>query len=384
VLETARVSYDGGAQTLPRNVSAHLAERLRAERAAGRRAPYGVRDCIAARPGWVFDSEDYEGGELVTFAESALARVGWSDMGQALVAGVSVHVDFACSMLGIPYDEFDKKNTRHAQFRQAAKPANFGFPGGMGGLKLALNQRVQGPDTTHPTGPSTVWDEDAQCWARGYKGLRFCLLIGGAERCGVDKITEWRDRPTPPICRRCVECAEDLRAAWLGKFTESRRYLKWHAVNSESVGWVEQIGTGRVRGATTYTAESNGDFQALLADVAGRAQWRVTLEQYRRVIVRSSEHAARPSAYEGLPSPLYGSRSILFAHDELFGEAREDVAHDVATRKSEIMVEEFRRLCPNHAPACKAEPTLMRRYHKAAKPVYVNGRLVPWEPKPGT
>lgn len=382
VLETGRVSYDDGPQTLPRNVAAHLAERLRDERRAGRRAPHGVRDCIVSRPGWVFDSEDYEGGELVTFAESALERVGFSDMGQALIAGRSVHVDFACDMLGIRYEDYDKTNIRHGLFRQAAKPANFGLPGGMGGLKLAFTQRIQGPDTPHPSGPSVIWDDNVDGWVPGYKGLRFCLLIGGAEVCGETKITEWRDRDTPPICKRCVECAEELRAAWLGKWTEAKRYLRWHSHNSEHVGWVEQVGTKRIRGATTYTVESNGDFQALLADVAGRAQWRVTREQYIRVRVESSEWMT--SVYDGQMSPLFGSRSILFAHDELFGESPEDIAHDVAVRKSEIMVEEFRKLCPNHAPACKAEPTLMRRYFKAAKPVYVNGRLVPWEPKAGT
>lgn len=380
VLETGRVSYDGGAQTLPRLVSPHIAERLRAERRAGRPAPHGVRDCLVARPGWVFDSEDYEGGELVTFAESAIERVGWSDMGAALVAGKNLHAVFACDMLGIPDDEFDKRDPRHAAFRQAAKPANFGFPGGMAGLKLALQQRTQGPDTPWPGGPSRVWSDEIGGWADGYKGLRFCLLIGGAERCGVERVVEWRDRPCPPLCRRCIECAEQLREAWFGKWSEARPYLRWHAQNSESCGWVEQIYSRRVRGGARFTAEANGDFQALLADVTGRAQWRVTLEQYRRTIVRSSEHAAGPSKYEGAPSPLFGSRSILFAHDELFGEAPESIAHDVAVRKSEIMVEEFRRACPNHAAACKAEPTLMRRYFKAAKPVYVGGRLVPWEP----
>lgn len=383
VLDTARVSYDGAAQTLPRGVAAYLAERLKAERLAGRRAPYGVRDCVVARPGWLFDSEDYEGGELVTFAESALERVGWSDMGQALVSGINVHAFFAADLLGIPLAEFNKKDVRHGAFYQTVKPINFGCPGGIGAPKIVIQQRKQGPDTPVEGGPSRIW-LDGSGWVDGYKGLRFCVAVGGAERCGLERVTEWRDRPLVPTCRRCIEIAEQLRDAWFSKFTEARPYLRWHANNSENVGWIEQVGTRRVRGAANYTAESNGDFQALLADVASRAQWRVTVEQYQRTRVVSSEHAAKPSVYEGLVSPLFGSRSILFAHDELFGESPESISHDVAIRKSEIMVEEFRRLCPNHAAACKAEPTLMRSWHKAAKPVWVNGRLVPWEPEAGS
>lgn len=379
VLETGRTSYDGVVQTMPRQVSAYLAERLRAERRAGRRAPYGVRDCVVARPGAVFYSIDDEGGELVTFAESAVERVGWSDMGAALVTGINVHAAFACDMLGIPLAEYSGKIQRHTAFRQAAKPANFGFPGGMGGMKLALQQRKQGPDTPHPGGPSKVWDDEHECWIDGYKGLRFCLLIGGAERCGVEKVTEWKDRDCPPLCKRCIECAEELRIAWFAKWTEARKYLRWHAGNSEDVGWIEQLYSRRIRGGAQYTAEANGDFQALLADKNSRALWRVIVEQFIRRRVEDEQ-----SKFYGTESPLFGSRTIFFAHDEQIGEAPEATAPEAAERVSEIMVSTFREVCPNHAAACKAEPTLMRALYKAAKPVYANGRLIPWEPKPGS
>jgi DNA polymerase I-like protein with 3'-5' exonuclease and polymerase domains len=128
---------------------------------------------------------------------------------------------------------------------------------------------------------------------------------------------------------------------------------------------VEQLYSRRIRGGTNFTSEANGDFQALLADIAGRAQFRVSREQY-------ADKA----------SVLYGSRSVLFAHDELFGEAREDVAADVAERVKEIMIEEFRKGCPNHVAACKAEPAIMRRWYKQAECVRnESGRLIPWEPQ---
>ncbi len=378
LLETARNSYSGTEQTFPRNVSPHLYERMKAMRDAGLIAPFGVRDCFEARPGSLYYSVDDSGGELVTWAESSVERVGFSDLGQALVAGLDAHSAFAATMLGEQYEDFVRKlkvekSRRHKDTRQAAKPANFGFPGGMGPWKLVLQQRKQGPDTPHPSGPSKVWDGKA--WVPGYKGLRFCVLIGGAERCGETKVTEWKGREGPPTCRRCIECAETLKDTWLRQWREAKPYLKWHADNADQRGWVEQVYSKRRRGGTDYCSEANGDFQALLADINARARWQVWAEQHVRLRVDDED-----SAFFGMETPLYGvSHGILDAHDEQFGETREDVGHEVCLRIQEVMEKWFRIGCPNHAKACKAEPTLMRAWHKAAEPKYREGRLVAWD-----
>lgn len=362
VLDTGRVSYNGPIQLLPRMVSSRLSAELK------RRGVdvVGVRDCIVPRPGWLFYSNDYTGGELVTFAESCVNRVGFSKMGEALCKGVDVHAGFGATMMGVGYAEFIellkiKKDKRAKNFRQAAKPANFGFPGGMGAVKLVLQQRKGGPDTEWPDGPS-----DLGGGRRGYKGLRFCLLVAGKERCGEVKVTSWgkAERPCPPTCRYCIESAEEMRATWFRQWPEAKPYLDWHAENVDRSGEVVQHYSGRIRGGLEFCAEANGDFQALLADIAGRAQCRVSREQY-----------------VDCGTALFGSRSILFAHDELFGEARADIAPEVSERVNEIMVEEFRKGCPHHTAACKAEPTIMPRWWKAAEPRRdASGRLVPWTP----
>jgi hypothetical protein len=121
---------------------------------------------------------------------------------------------------------------------------------------------------------------------------------------------------------------------------------------------------GFLRGGVDYGSGANNDFQMGLAIIAGRAQNRVSYEQD---CDRSS--------------PLYGSRSIVFAHDELLGECDEERGHEVCERVEEVMVEEFVRGCPNHAAACRAEPTLMVNWFKAAEPRYNEaGRLIPWTP----
>lgn len=86
------------------------------------------------------------------------------------------------------------------------------------------------------------------------------------------------------------------------------------------------------------------------------------------------------SKFSNLESPLYGSRAILLAHDETIAEHPESVAHEAATRVSEIMIETLRFACPELREAVQAQPTLMRALYKSAEPVYVDGRLVPWEP----
>ncbi len=331
LLDTGRVSYDDVVQLLPR---------------AG-----GVRECIVPRPGYLFGSVDYEGGELVTHAQSCLWIVRGSRMAEALVNGVKVHDALGATLAGISYDDMLARGKEFKAYRQAAKPANFGFPGGMGALKLVLAQRKGGPDTTAPDG-------------RKYKGLRFCVLTGGEAECGRVKVTEWKERPCPPTCKRCIECAEQIREAWFAQWPENRAYFREVSRMVEDYGYVVQHLSKRIRGGVEFCAAANGFFQGLLADIAKRALRRASRECYVR------------------GSALYGSRLILFAHDEIVAEHPRSVAADACARLADVMVEEFKLACPDLEPACKAAPTLMTAWWKGAEPVYnEHGVLIPWEPK---
>lgn len=334
--------------------------------------PRGVRDCIVARPGCGFASVDFKGGELVTFSQSAIYRVGWSNLADALNAGLDAHAALGATMLGWSYERMaaalgDKAHPDHKiakAFRQCAKWGNFGFLGGMREVKFALTQRRQGEDTPHPTGPSIIWDGKA--FVPGYKGLRLCILVRGAERCSAVKITEWNRRPCPPVCKVCVEVAADIRRAFMQQWTEAQPYLDWHARNADQVGWVEQHYTRRIRGGVDYNSEANGDFQALLADIAKNACCRITREMY-----------------VDLGTSLYGARMPSFQHDETFIEAALPVLPEVAERATVVMVEEFRLGCPDVAAACAAEPAIAERWWKSMEMVRdAAGRLVLWTPPP--
>jgi DNA polymerase-1 len=331
LLKTGRASYEGIIQLMPREG--------------------GVRECIESRPGTELASVDFGSLELSTHGQSCLWLVGYSKLAESLNAGVKVHDAMGARLGGISYDEMIarvKSGDKQAKaWRQAAKPANFGFPGGMGAPKLVLQQRKQGPDTTGPDG-------------RTYKGLRFCTLLRG-QRCGEKKITEWKKRQMAPVCLACVECAEDIRNAWFETWPENREYFRVVSDHADR-GWIEQHVSRRIRGGVDFTNAANGYFQALAADGAKLALYRVSRE-----------------CYVDRASSLYGSRVILFAHDELIVEIPEDRAHDAAHRISEVMVGAMKEYVPD--VVITAPPALMRRWFKGAEAVYDNGRLVPWEPK---
>ena len=99
-------------------------------------------------------------------------------------------------------------------------------------------------------------------------------------------------------------------------------------------------------------------------------------------VVNVQQETFDPTCQSVLSDDTLGPRhrAVMFVHDELIGEVREDVAHDCAVRVSQIMVDAMRIITPD--VAVKAEPCLMRRWNKRAEPVFNNdGRLIPWEPK---
>jgi DNA polymerase-1 len=95
----------------------------------------GLRECYRARPGYVYLAADYSGAELHTLAQTCLDKVGFSVLGETLKRGEDVHLRVGAQLLGISYEEAERRladgDKEVKDARQDAKPANFGFPGGM-------------------------------------------------------------------------------------------------------------------------------------------------------------------------------------------------------------------------------------------------------------
>jgi DNA polymerase I len=321
LLANGRQSYDGLVQLLPRKG--------------------GIRECFEPRPGHVWCSVDYSAIELSTLAQVCLWAVGFSKLAEAINEGVDPHSLFAARLGNEDYEAFrrrvDSEDAEARDLRQMTKAANFGYPGMMGAPRFAIQKRKE--------------------------GLKLCLAARIAEACGVEKVTEWKGRPYPPVCKACVEQAERLRIAYLERWPEMPPYFNWVMTRLDSqAGELEQFVSRRVRGGLSGPSGANTLFSGLAADGAKRALWAVSKE-----------------CYLDRASPLFGSRVLIFAHDELILEMPEERAHEAAHRQAEVMVAEMKKCVPD--VRVSAEPALMRRWYKDAKAVYTEGRLAAWEPK---
>jgi len=359
----------------------------------------GVRECFVARPGYVYSSEDYAAGELVTLADACLRVVGWSKMADALNEGLDPHLALAGTFCNKPYDVMEAAKKAKEKWldplRQVGKKTNFGMGGGMAELEFVLKPCRADPASFTPCekGPSKRVIKGRE--VRGFNGTRPCIMMDGEDYCGRpgEKVLEWNDKPTgSPVCVRCLRCGKRAREMF---FTQWPEVKKLHEHVKRLIKDVGPSGTPEIeypeiitRGGLGFCDGANGWFQMRLAKAAKAAFCQVQRECMDRTWrVRSSEMMA--SAYDGLESPLWGSRAILLFHDEIVAEHPESVASDAAKRVSEIMVETLRFACPPMYKACKAEPTLMRKLYKGAQPKYARGGdkpadesdpLVCWEP----
>lgn len=319
LLSTGRASYEGLIQLMPRKG--------------------GARECFVPRKGRWWSSVDYNFIELVGLAQVHLWTVGHSKLAEAINAGTDPHSLFAASMTGVDYEAFLQRREQPVEngLRQAAKAANFGFPGMMGAPKFVI--------------------------AKKKEGEQVCEWLHRDGKCGEEKVRQWKGRDLDaPLCRRCVEEAETLRAQYLTQWPEMKPYWSWVTSQMGHTERLEQFVSKRIRGGLSGPSGANTLFQGLVADGAKAAVVRLTKEMY---LDRSS--------------PLYGSRLMIFSHDETIIEMPIDRAHEAAHRQAQVMREEMQKYMPDVKVGC--EPALMDRWYKGAKAVEVEGRLVPWQPK---
>jgi hypothetical protein len=104
-----------------------------------------VRGAFIASPGHLLLAADYSAIELRTFAAHAFHRYGWSDLRDTFFAGVDPHERTGAMMLGMELDDFralkqfpdgSPERKQYDDARQAAKPINFGVPGGLGARRI--------------------------------------------------------------------------------------------------------------------------------------------------------------------------------------------------------------------------------------------------------
>lgn len=189
----------------------------------------GLRECYRARPGHLLVSVDWSAAELSTLAESCVRLGLGSRLGEIIRSGKDPHLSFGAAMYGWEY-EWALANKKTVELvkeaRQAAKAANFGFPGGLGVTTFRI-------------------------WA----AVTYDVHLSEEE-------------------------ARRLRGAWFSWYPEMRGYFAHVNALIESGQPLVQFLSGRRRGGVYYTNACNSYFQGLAADMAKDAGFLLALACY--------------------------------------------------------------------------------------------------------
>jgi len=182
----------------------------------------GVRECVRPRPGFVFIDADYGKLELHTWAQVCLDLLGQSRLASVLNSGVDPHTELAGIILGISYEEATRRVKAHDKeienTRNAAKAANFGYPGGLGAESFVE-----------------------------YAASNYKVVIDPSR-------------------------ALEIKSHWEDLWPEAGPYFAMIDALGDTI---RHPRSGRWRGQTRYTEACNGMFQGLGADCAKDAFYRV-------------------------------------------------------------------------------------------------------------
>jgi DNA polymerase-1 len=302
----------------------------------------GIREGVIARPGKVNGSLDYGGLELRTMSQRAIYRVGFSKMAEFINKGKCPHAHVVATILSKPYEVIEPvAKTAHKALRDIGKILNFGCGGGAGGGAIAYNAKTK-------------------------ENIRFCLVMGKAQKCGVRKVPVKIQGKIKRVCSVCVDTAKALIEVWKRAWPEQGQLFALASRLTSRGTRVESVtfGSKRVRGGCGYSQWLNNEFQGAGGDGMKAAMWAIQEESY------TDRH-----------SPLWGSRILLNIHDELWIESPDEPErrHDAQFRAAEIMVSEMNKVTPDVKNECK--PALARRMFKAADTVFdKQGLLKPWWP----
>jgi hypothetical protein len=347
------------------------------------------RQAFQASAGHFLLAVDYSFIELRTLAAHTLHRYGRSDMAQVIKQGVDPHAYTGAMMSGVPLETFltwkgnetevegQKLKERYDAARQAAKPVNFGVPGGLGvrrlmdyarntyKVTLSLDEARQRREllTKH------IYKELDLYLSEDAVAILACNLcsptvevrneLGDTHLSSIRKILAGDPKRIdgkpyePTFVSRIWASLTGLNRNPDLKEELTRR------ISSESLAArVCQAGvatlTGRIRGRVRYSQARNTPFQGLAADGAALALFALIDE---------------------------GFRVVGFVHDEVLIELPDEggyVSEERVRRVEEIMNREMAAVLYGDIPvACEA--ALSRRWSKKAKLNAKDGKVYPWD-----
>tara|TARA_R110000824_G_scaffold239979_2_gene428618 strand:+ start:187 stop:936 length:750 start_codon:yes stop_codon:yes gene_type:complete len=156
--------------------------------------------------------------------------------------------------------------------------------------------------------------------------------------------------------------SENLRRDWFEAWPEMRKYFDHiSSITRTSEKTLKQFVSNRYRGGIRFTSACNSYFQGLAADGAKSATYHVVRK-----------------CYSDQTSDLYGTRPIMFIHDEIIAEVPKRDAAKAAEELSSTMRESMQVYTPD--VKIKTSIALMDRWYKGAdESRNENGELILWE-----
>jgi DNA polymerase I-like protein with 3'-5' exonuclease and polymerase domains len=275
---------------------------------------------FVARPGHVLYTVDYSFIELRTLAAVCKRWFGFSVLADTILAGKDPHAYTAVMVDGtLTYDQFVVKlkeekilakeakekgiefDSKYAYMRQKSKALNFGIPGGLGKRKLAAyahasyGVKMSEEEAGHlrETLIKVVYPELDCYLGESDAALRLNLRVANLPSSRLARglrslYSRVKDAPTyDPNVYHSSGPWSWLKANAGAAPTKLRREIDRDRFSDSLERWLfaDTIPTltGRLRGGCLYSQAKNTPFQALAADGAKLALWRLFTEGYRVV-----------------------------------------------------------------------------------------------------
>jgi DNA polymerase I-like protein with 3'-5' exonuclease and polymerase domains len=299
------------------------------------------RSLFVARPGKTLVIVDYSAIELRTLGAVLLNRYGSSALADVFYKGIDPHVYTAAMMRGEDVETF--KTLRHidpeayTQARQAAKPVNFGVPGGLGPKRLSDYAKV---NYNVDMSVEQASELRQRLITVVYPEISLYLQDEPVDRLAdslmttPERIREVLEPPFPGFWKAAENIVAGRRKVNGEEYSPYMRDLVWggliEANQNKALEPFLQMRqaneilrrsifgnrvvtlTGRVRSGCDYGEARNTPFQGLAADGAKVALWNLY---------------------------SYGYQVVAFVHDEVVVEADLDKAEETLEAVERIMKE---------------------------------------------
>lgn len=338
-----------------------------------------VREAIAARPGHLLFTIDYNSLELRTLATVCHQQIGFSRLRDVLIDGIDPHSYAASMFAGVTLEEFSQLPNKK-QLRQRAKVFNFGLPAGFGAAALVDHAKFSyGVELTQADAERFI--ELLMCKVYPELGLYLAedtaTIIAKTLQTDVVRVrATWPHSFHIGMLRKILAGKPNkadgtpyqqhtIDRVWLqltGLCNNSHLMTHIEQRNTETDSPLRKLlnssistTTGRMRGGVPFTAGKNAPFQGLAADGCKQAMWNLTKAGYRLV---------------------------AFIHDEFIIElSKLDYIDRAAQDIERICSESMQPFVPGIPVPC--EYALAERWHKGAEAVFdETGKLQIWYPGP--